>query len=117
MLVFRGKILIPRNWDADVMVLLDTINKEVPININSIGGKTLCNGEKVTGVIVNDKFNLCKEYHHNTKPKLKKCFGYISYDEITHDYVCITVIGDIKQEKIWVERDKVKNYYDLNIKD
>lgn len=111
LVIVGGKIRIPRNWDADVVVMLDTPNKEVPLNIKSIGGKTIYNGEKLTGVIVNNEFNLCKEYQ--SKKEMRKCFGFISDDEITHDYVRVTFVDEINNGKtVWLERDDISNYYE-----
>lgn len=117
----EGKIAMDDN-NNDVVVIVKKSDGDVKhkLNVKSIGGKDYAIGEKVEGVITEDEnFNVCREYNIDDNVK-SKIFGFISKDEVSSDFVTITVIKnfkpkmDISKEHETEEllRDSVLNYYD-----
>lgn len=117
----EGTIAMDNN-NNDVVVIVKMSEGDVQhkLNIKSIGGKEYAIGEKVKGIRTDDgKFNVCREYVTSDK---RNIFGFISNDELSNDFITITVIKNFKpkldlsneQETIEILRDDVVNYYDNN---
>lgn len=115
----EGKIAMDDN-NNDVVVIVKKSDGDVKykLNVKSIGGKEYAIGEKVKGVIdEQDNFNVCREYITSDK---RNIFGFISKDNVSEDFITITVINnfkpkmDISKEQNTTEllRDDVVNYYD-----
>lgn len=115
----EGKIAMDDN-NNDVVVIVKKSDGDVKhkLNVKSIGGKEYAIGEKVQGVIdEEDNFNVCREYTTSDK---RKFFGFISKDNVSDDFITITVINNFKpkmdiskeHETEEVLRDDVVNYYD-----
>lgn len=108
------------NNDVVVIVKMNDGDVKHKLNTKSIGGKEYAIGEKVKGVITEDNsFNICREYNIDDNIK-SKIFGFISKDEVSSDFITITVIKNFKpkmdiskeHETVDVLRDSVLNYYD-----
>lgn len=85
---------------------------KIPINNISLGGREYTIGEEIKGVVIENKFNIVKEYDSETI----SAFGFISQDDLDNDYIHIRMIqsGDNDEfevgDEIPVKRDSVKNY-------
>jgi hypothetical protein len=101
----NAKIALSKNWDTFEVELNDKI---IPINIDSMSHGKFRTGDKLQGVIIGDKFNICREYIHTD---LGKLFGFISRDNVPIELIHITRVGGKSNgEIILSKRNLIKNY-------
>ncbi len=100
-----GKITL-RNND---LMLVTADGVAYPINNTSLGGRSYDIGEEVKGVLVNGKLNICREYTHERKGPL---YGYISMDDVSDEWITITLMQKTKPKRLSPTDPDVKRYKD-----
>jgi hypothetical protein len=102
--LFKGRL--SPDWDI-WQVEID--GEKIPLNTTSMGGgKSYHMDEELQGVIIENKFNICKEFIHTD---LGKLFGFISRDDIDSEIIHITKVGEkVGGEIILSQRNLIKNY-------
>jgi hypothetical protein len=68
---------------------------EVPVRETSFGNQMNMykEGVEVSGVLVDNYFNICREFHHNRKGKL---FGYIKENDKDDEWTKIVIMEDFR---------------------
>lgn|ERR1035437_9249369 len=98
-----GKVVLK---DDDLVVEVSD-GKTIHINTKSLGNKQYGIGEEVQGVIIDEQFNVCREYNNGKKVM----FGFISEDELHDDNIRITLIDKgVVGDSVSIQRSLVNNY-------
>src|SRR3954464_7035826 len=82
----KGKIAF--TWD---IVQVEYCGQLLPLNLASMGSVCYHAGQIIDGIIMNDKFHVCKEY---MDAELGPMYGYIVKDDFDSKCVRINVIMD-----------------------
>ncbi len=89
-------------------VTVEVEGNKIPTNLKSLGNKSYRIGEKVEGLIIDGKFNICRGYIFSNKQVL---FGIIIRDELIEDVIKITIVANSTiGETIRIKRKDVFNY-------